>query len=137
MVKQTAIWHHCIWETATDFLVVSSDTDTWVYGLGLCELGHLDGKNVSVQRGNVESYINITTATSLLSQHPKLQHLTFPVLSLVALYILSGCDYVSSFYRCTKTNFLETLIRDGAFICPDGHFLKMIENEFQHIDQTA
>ncbi len=45
-----------------------------------CELGHLDGKNVTVQRGNMESYINIIRATSLLSQHP-----TFHFLSLVAL----------------------------------------------------
>lgn len=65
-----AIWHHCIQEASTNILVVSSDTDTWVYGLGLYELGYLDGKNVTVQRGNAESFIDIRSATSLISRHP-------------------------------------------------------------------
>ena len=132
-----AIWHHCICEISTTILVVSSDTDTWVYGLGLCQLGYLRGKTIVVQRGNVDSYINITRATSLLSQHPKLQHLNFPVLTLVALYILTGCDYVSAFYRYTKSNFLETLLRCKSFICSDGHLFRMINGEFQYIKESA
>ena len=31
-----------------NILVVSSDTDTWVYGLDLYELGYLDGKHITV-----------------------------------------------------------------------------------------
>lgn len=73
----------------------------------------------------------------MLSQHPKLSALSHPVLSLVALYVLTGCDYVSSFYRCTKTSFLQTLIRDVGFICPNGNLMKMILGEFQHIHQDS
>ena len=61
----------------------------------------------------------------------------YPVLSLVALYILTGCDYISSFYMCTKTKFLETLIENLSFICPTGGLLKMISNEFQYINEES
>ncbi len=132
-----AIWHHAILEPSQNIMVVSSDTDTWVYGLGLYELRHLGEKEITVQRGNTECYIDIKKATSLLAQHPKLSALSFPVLSLVALYVLTGCDYVSSFYRNTKTTFLVALIEYADFICPDGHFLNMINNEFQHIRESS
>lgn len=89
-----AIWYHAILEPSSNIIVVSSDTDTWVYGLGLYEQRHLGLKQVTVQRANTECYIDIKKATSLLSQHPKLSTLTSPVLSLVALYILTGCDYL-------------------------------------------
>ena len=111
-----AIWHHCLHESSTSILIVSSDTDTWVYGLGLCELGHLRGKTVAVRRGNVDSYIHISRGTSILSGHESLEHFHSPVLSLVALYILTGCDYVSAFYRCTKTKFLASTYQ-GQFLC--------------------
>ena len=61
-------------------------------------------------------------------------HLSFPVLSLVVVYVLTGCDYVSSF---SKALFLETLLQDTSFICPDGQLLKMVHNEFQCINEQA
>ena len=131
-----AIWHHCIRESSSHILVVSSDTDTWVYGLGLYEQ-HLQGKQVHVQRGNTDCYIDIRKATLLMSQHPKLSAIVYPVLSLVAIYVLTGCDYVSSFYRCPKTTFLETLIQNAGFICPDGHLMKMINGEFQCVNERS
>ena len=133
-----AVWHHCIHASSNNVLIVSSDTDTWVYGLGLCELNFFQGKHVYIQRGNTNSYININEGTSLISQHPKLSPMTYPVLSLVALYILTGCDYLSSFYMCTKTKFLESLIQNLSFICPNGNgLLKMIGSEFQYINEDA
>ena len=120
-----AIWYHCMHTPSYNIIIVSSDTDTWVYGLGICEAGHMNHKQVYVQRGNSNSYININEGTALISSHPVLSTISYPVLSIVALYILTGCDYVSSFYRCTKTKFLETFINDLSFVCPDGHFLQM------------
>ena len=99
----------------------------------LCELGYFEGKDITVQRGIV-THINISRATSLLKHHPKLEHLSFPV---VALYILTGCDYISAFYRCTKTNFLETLVKLSSIICPEDHLLRMINGEFQLINEAA
>lgn len=85
-----------------------------------------------VQRGNTESFININETIALITNHPVLLSISYPALFLVALYVLTGCDYVSSFYRCTKTKFLETFINDLAFVCPDGNFLKMEMGEFQY-----
>ena len=63
--------------------------------------------------------------------------MAYPVLSLVALYILTGSDYLSSFYMCTKTKFLDSLIQNLSFICPNGSLLKMIGSEFQYINEDA
>ena len=41
-----AIWHHAFCTPASSVLVVSCDTDTWVYGLGIYETGYLGGKTV-------------------------------------------------------------------------------------------
>ena len=132
-----AIWYHCMHSPSNNLIIVSSDTDTWVYGLGICEAGHINHKQVYVQRGNSNTYININEGTALISNHPVLSTISYPVLSLVALYILTGCDYVSSFYRCTKTKFLETFINDLQFVCPDGQFLRMEMGEFQYIHEHA
>ena len=110
-----AIWHHYIQTPSNNVLIVSSDTDTWVYGLVVYESGQLSGMQVYVQRGYTDSFIHINKATTLIRNHPILSKISYPVLSL---YILTGCDYVSSFYRCTKTKFLETLLDNIGFICP-------------------
>lgn len=84
-----AIWHHCIRSNIRNILVVSSDTDTWVYGLGLFELNLFDTKHIFVQRGNTESYININNAVTLISDHSRLTGISYPVLTLVAIYVLT------------------------------------------------
>ena len=37
-----AIWHHCIHSQSNNVLIVLSDTDTWVYGLGIFETKQLE-----------------------------------------------------------------------------------------------
>ena len=108
-----AIWHHCIKTTSCNTLVVLSDTDIWVYGLGLRELRLLEGKQTYIHRGNIDSFIDINHAVTLISNHQ------------LALYLLTGCDYISSFYMCTKIKFLEAFIQHQVFVCPSGCFLKI------------
>ena len=71
-----SIWHHTIHAPFPHIIILSSDTDTWVYGLGL---------------------VDITLATHFVASHPSISNITHPVSSLVTLYVLTGCDYVSSF----------------------------------------
>ena len=54
-----ALWHHTIHCNGRDCLVVASDTDVWVYGLGLWEAGWIKNKQVFVQRGTTGEYVNI------------------------------------------------------------------------------
>ncbi len=93
-----AMWHHAIHTPFNHIVIVSSDTDTWVYGLGLAEVGWLRGKHVYVKRGNVDSYVDINLCTQLIAAHPSFRNINYPVSSLVALYVLTGSDYVSHFY---------------------------------------
>ena len=93
-----AILHHCIQTPSNNVLIVSSDTDTWVYGLGVYESGQLSGKQVYVQRGNTDSFIHINKATTLIRNHPILSKISYPVLSLVALYTYSQVVIMSAHF---------------------------------------
>ena len=71
---------------------------------GINGTGYLEGKHVVVKRGNSEEYV---VGFVCLKSLPCLRSITHPVTSIVALYVLTGCDYVSSFYRVTKKQFLN------------------------------
>ena len=101
------IWHHTIHCRGTNCLVVASDTDVWVYGLGLWEAGWLANKLVIVQRGNSGDFVNISFGARLITDLAALQNVKFPVSTMVALYVLTGCDYVSSFFKLTKKHFID------------------------------
>ena len=91
-----------------------------------------------IPRGNTDSFININHAVTLTYiNHQQLFTVSFPALTLVAIYLLTGCDYVSTFYMCTKTKFLEAFIQHQAFVCPNGCFLKLQSGEFQYTDEHA
>ena len=135
-----AVWHHAIHSQCRNIVIFSGDTDTWVYGLGLCELGWLEGKSVHIQRNEANEYVDIGTLVNAIHSHPKLQQVMYPACSLVALYVLSGCDYTSSFFGCTKQKFLETFMDNISFICTyptvslvdvaDGAFIEIYESSW-------
>ena len=133
-----AIWHHTIHASSRHIIIVSSDTDTWVYGLGLAEVGWLQGKQVYVKRGNVDSFVNINLAAQLITTHPSLSNTNHPVSSVVALYVLTGCDYLSSFYRCTKRNFLDTFLQNTEFVNENtGSLVSITDNKFDTVNNYA
>ena len=55
-----AIWYHCMHSPSNNLIIVSSNVDTWVYGLEICEAGHMNHKQVYVQRSNNNIYINMS-----------------------------------------------------------------------------
>ena len=93
-----AIWYHVARSTTSNTLVLSKDTGTWVYGLLLIELGFLEGKHIIVQWGNSGDFVDLNIGTRS-PRLPFLSNASYPVTSLVSLYVLTGCDYVSSFFR--------------------------------------
>ena len=111
-----AIWYHVARSTVQNSLVVSKDTDAWVYGLALMEQGYLEGKHVVVKRGNSEEYVDLNVGFVSLKSLPCLRSITHPVTSIVALYVLTGCDYVSSFYRVTKKQFLNVFFEHASYL---------------------
>ena len=110
------IWHHTIHCQGINCLVVASDTDMWVYGLGIWEAGWLRHKPVMVQRGITNEYVNINLGARLIEDYPQLQHVPYPISTMVALYVLTGCDYVSSF-KDTKQEFISCFFRNVQYIC--------------------
>lgn len=113
-----AIWYHIMKSDVSNVMVVSKDTDTWVYGLSLMELGFLSGKHVIIKRGiNASEYVSINFGVRAIMGLPCLSNVKYPATSIVALYILSGCDYVSSFFHITKKTFLEIFLQHANYIC--------------------
>ena len=110
------IWHHTIHCQGTNCLVVTSDTDVWVYGLGLWEAGWLRHKQVVVQRGITNEYVYINLGARLIEDYPQLQHVPYPISTMVALYVLTGCDYVSSFFKHTKQEFISCFFSNLQYI---------------------
>ena len=49
--------------------------------------------------------------------HPKLKAIQFPLLTLSTIYMLTGGDYISSFFKTSKQTFIKVFICDGeAFV---------------------
>lgn len=94
-----AIWYHVIRSPVNNIVVLSKDTDTWVYGLALIELGLIHEKNVVIHQGLSSSFAYLNEGVKAINSLEQLKQIKYPVTCFVAIYILSGCDYVSSFYR--------------------------------------
>ena len=62
-------------------------------------------------------FVDINAGVQVISQHPSLEKLCYPVSTVVALYTLTGSDYLSSFFHKTKAKFLTALIENVDHIC--------------------
>ena len=105
-------------------VIMSGDTDTWVYGMGLFEGGWLRSKCVVVQRGASGNYVNINLAVRLITDHPNLSDLNYPGSTLVGLYVLTGCDNISAFFRHTKDQFLQCFLEHSQYISASQSLLQ-------------
>ena len=56
--------------------------------------------------------------------HPKLKRIPFPMLSLAAVYILTGGDYISSFFKTSKQTFKTVFIENIEHICDGGTYVE-------------
>ena len=63
-----------------------------MYGLSLIELGFLEGQHIIVQWGNSGDFVDLNIGTLSLARLPFLSNVSYPVTSLVSLYVLTGCD---------------------------------------------
>ena len=88
------LWYHCMASTCSNVIILGSDTDIWVYGMALVGCGWLGNKTVYVERAINSEYVNINSISEASTSYPKLQKITFPMLTLATLYVLTGGDYV-------------------------------------------
>ena len=82
-------------------------------GLGIKWLGD---KSVIVKCAP-DIFVDINAGVQVISQHPSLEKLCYPVSTVVALYTLTGNDYLSSFFHKTKAKFLTALVENVDHIC--------------------
>lgn len=122
-----AIWHHTIHCQGRNCLVVASDTDVWVYGLGLWEAGWLRNKQVVVQRGIIGEYVNINLGARLIEDYSPLQRVPYPISTMVALYVLTGCDY-----KHTKQEFISCFFSNLHYVLQNNSLLTFVEDGSGH-----
>ena len=87
-------------------------------------------EKVFVKQGNKNNFVHLNLAVNLIAEHHSLQSITLPACSIEALYVISGCDYVSSFFGCTKKKFLDTFLENTSFIFANT-------NSFIHLDDNS
>ena len=123
------VWYHCIQSLSNNVIIVGSDTDLWVYGMAFKESGWLRNKQVYVERTLNAEFVDICEIYNIVQSHPILSKTPYPLNSLVALYVLSGCDYISSFFKTSKQAFLTPFSEHCLYICENGPIVEMKDVE--------
>ena len=116
-----AIFWHARVSPKANILIKAGDSDVFMYALALRDMGDLpDVQNIVVEIDN-QQYVWINKGVELINSHPKLNHLSgshCAVASVLALYLLSGSDYVSNFYLVTSEKIFKTFLKYSDFISP-------------------
>ena len=118
------VWYHCMSSLSSNIVILGSDTDIWVYGMAYKGCGWLGNKTVYIERAIGSEYVSLNAISEVVMNHPKLKRIPFPMLSLAAVYILTGGDYISSFFKTSKQTFITVFIENIEHICDGGTFVE-------------
>ena len=111
-----AIWFHARKCDKDICIICCKDTDIWVYGLATFELGWLNPSvTFIIERARDLDYININEGVRVISNDVRLSMLQYPVTCVCVVYILGGCDYVSSFRYIPHTAMLQAFLDHSNF----------------------
>ena len=101
-----AIWWHVQCSNCQQILIISGDTDVPMYGLALNEKGYLHTvqtkKAIIVELEFHRKYFDVLLGSIKMKEHPKLKRLGDQnniCVHVLAIYLLSGSDYISSFTK--------------------------------------
>ena len=118
------VWYHCMSSLSSNIIILGSDTDIWVYGMAYMGCGWLGNKTVYVERAIGSEYVCLNAISEAVMNHPKLKIIQFPLLTLAAVYMLTGGDYVSSFFKTSKQTFIKVFIENIEHICNGDAFVE-------------
>ena len=118
------VWYHCMSSLSSNIIILGSDTDILVYGMAYLGCGWLGNKIVYVEKAIGSEYVSLNAISEVLMNHPKLKRIPFPLLTFAAVYILTGEDYISSFFRTSKQTSLTVLIDNIEHVCDGGTFVE-------------
>ncbi len=71
-------------------------------------------KKILIERQPYREYINLNTGIMQIANHSQLEHLSdkrVASVCLLAVYILSGSDYVSRFYKYNHKHILRVFMK--------------------------
>ena len=139
------VWFHARASRCAQVLVCAGDTDIYMYGLSLMEMGYFELHNkqklVAVERVWGKEYVNINEGLSQIHSLDGVRNASIKntfCTTLLALYLLSGSDYVSGFYRTPSAKILETFLRYVEHISPSSDPLVEIKSDkFLGISESA
>ena len=99
------IWFHACQSKCDKILVIINDSDVWIYGLAIREAGFLIDKDITIELCFGKEYIYLNTALTCIRTHGSLVELAVQrtaAMSLLAIYLLSGSDYLSNQKNCRR-----------------------------------
>ena len=114
------VWFHCMASASRNVVILGSDTDIWVYGMIFMEGGWFWNKTIYVEKSIQREYICLNALNTAASYHPQLKRIHNPLSHLAAIYILTGGDYISSFFRTSKQAFVTAFLDNTEHICNDS-----------------
>ena len=114
------VWFHCMTSTSRNIIILGSDTDIWVYGMMFMEGGWFQNKTVYVEKNIETEYVCLNTICTASTCHPQLKRIPNPLCNLGAIYILTGGDYISSFFRTSKQTFVTAFLDNIEHVCNDN-----------------
>ena len=68
------------------------------------------------------------------SCHPQLKRIHNPLSNLAAIYILTGGDYISSFYKISKQTFVTVFLDNIKHICNDNPLILTTDEQIMGIE---
>ena len=119
------VWFHVRNSLTQTILITGSDTDIWVYGMALFETGLLGEKQIVVERVINAEYVDINAIMEACRLHPVLCKIPLPANTLAMIYMLTGGDYFSHFYKTSKLAFVRSFVNNFTHIVNDGGLINM------------
>lgn len=144
-----AVWFHACKSSCSHIIICANDTDIWVYGLALLErdkFNHRENipKQVCIELSYQREYVDINNCLLGLQNYNCLQRLSEQKLAgsaILAIYLLSGSDYLSTFFGLSAKSFFQTFCSYVNHISPNEDLLIKTEQrkgtEFHFLSENA
>ena len=68
------------------------------------------------------------------SHHPQIKRMHNPLSTLAAIYILTGSDYISSFFRTSEQAFVTVFLDNIEHICNDDPLILTTNEQIMGIE---
>lgn len=91
-------------------------------GLALDEMGYFSDKLVCVELKSDSEFVAVSGSSRVMKSHPMLQKLSHPSACLLAVYTLSGTDYVSSFFGMSHQAAVKRFLHNIPLICSERNW---------------